>query len=442
MLLFGGTFASAFLSLLAQLLLVRLMPVADYGRLSTVLAATTLLAPVSSFGINWFWVQVFGREGYGALRWIRPSIALLFLSNVLSVALLSAYLLSAGTLSNAWLELTSVVLILLGQCAIEIVSVKYQLEERFAQLSLWQSLMQVGRLVVVALLSRASDTQLPAILAGYSLVGLGLAIFGLLVLRDFKLGRVRLAGHPPASLHVGGATSPGLIATAKLSLPFAVTTICYLVSSQSTILLVAAIIGPESTAIFSAALLIFAAINLVPNIVFTKFLFVRICRWAESDRESFAAILHVSVASMIALGVAVMVALALLAPVVTPLIFGPKYDQVISVLIYMSPAIPCRFVQSAYSAMYVSNENVRLRVRFGGVSAVSSLAINLLFLPAFGLYGAVAAFVVSEALMLALSAWGAGRYIEGIRISATFNPGLLKSAAQRVLGVEATRGSI
>lgn len=432
LMLAGGTFGAALLSMGAQLLLVRCLTVPDYGRLATILAAVNLLSPFAGFGINWFWIQAFGREGYRAFRWVSPSLSLLGLTNVLSLLALAGYILSAQSFVGYPISLVVLFssLMLLGQCAVEIASVKFQLEERFGQLALWQALSQLGRFLV-ALVLIYHTRSLHLVLEGYGLVGLLLLLSSLVLIRSFHIRRLKLAGHVPAeSGRMLDRPSP--LITAKLSFPFAFITIFYLIYSQSVLLLVAFFIGPGSTAVFSGALLIISAIQLIPNIIFTKLLMGRICRWAEHDHESFRAILHLSAAGMIVLGILVMVVVAAGAPYAVPFIFGARYAKTTMVLIYLTPTIPLRFVQSAYSSMLVSEANVRKRVMFSGVSAACSLGLNLALLPTLGLTGAILSSIASEAVLLLLGMWGVARYIDDLHIGDSFRLTSLRSATDQI----------
>lgn len=439
MLLFGGTFGSAIFAMGGQLLLARSLSVADYGRLAAVLAAVNLLSPVAAFGVNWFWVQIFGREGYRGYRWIAPSLSLLAVTNLISLAGLAVYFgFFAGLPAEARLSVIGLGgLMLLGQCAVEIASVKFQLEERFGLLALWQSVSQVGRFLVAAGLMITASSTLGAVLLGYGLVGFLLLAFGLVIVSHFHQRKVRLTGHVDDAIASAITTeAAGVMVTARQSFPFAFITIFYLIYFQSVILIISAFLGPESTAVFSAALLLLSAIHLVPNIVFTKFLMARICRWAEHDHKSFEAILHVSVASMVVLGLATMAAVVVGAAWFVPLVFGAKYAKSVTMLIWLSPTIPIRFVQSAYSATLVSEANVRRRVKYAGVSAVASLAVNFALLPVFGLVGAAAAAVVSEFVLLVLNVWGAARHVDGVKITESFRWSVLKASAARIMQAE------
>ena len=426
LLLGGGTFGAAILSMAAQLLLARHLTVGDFGRLATILAAVNILSPIATFGVNWFWVQVFGREGYAGFRWVGPSMLLLACTNGLSLLLFAGYVFgSAAAFAGSRADLVAFgSLILLGQSAVDIASARFQLEERFGALALWQSSMQLGRLVVAMALV-ASIGSLEAVLGGYALVGFLLLLGGSAACRAFLTGRLQLAGHGQAALGGTDTVRPSLFTVAKLSFPFAFITMFYLVYFQSVILLISLFLGSEVTALFSSVLLILSAIYLIPNVIFTKFLIARLCRWAEHDPQMFRATLHLSVAAMVVTGVAGMLVTAVMAPLVIPLMFSTKYANAIPLLVWLAPTIPLRFVQSAYSAMLVSAENVRRRVSYAGISAGCSLVVNLALLPTLGLPGAVLASILAEGVLLLLNARGVALHVPGVRLRDSVRPGVL-----------------
>lgn len=434
LLLFGGTMGAALSSMLAQLVLARSLDVADYGRLAAILAAANLLSPIAGFGLNGFWIQVFGREGWGAFRWVAPSLRLIGVTSLAMLAVLAAYLWFAGSLPHdqrAWITLFAGVL-LLGQVAVDFASTRFQLEERFGALAVWQTLPQVGRLAIALLLLAAPAAPLLTVLAGYAAIAAVLIALALRVARQFVVRRIALVGHAAAGPDGDAMPAPGMARTAKLAFPFAFITVFYLVYFQSSIVLLNAILGARETAIFSAALLVMAAIYLVPAIVFTKFLTARICRWADHDPASYAAVLHVSVAAMLVSGIVLMVALMVGAPIAIQLLFGPNYAATVAVLVWLAPTVPIRFVQSAYSAVLVSEVDVRRRVAYAGIGAAVSLALNLSLLPWIGLRGAVIASLGSETALLLLNMWGVHRHVAAIDIRDACRPSRLRAAARHL----------
>ena len=65
--LLSGTFGSALLGFVTQLLLARALNVADYGGLAALLAMVNIVGTFAGYGVGWFWLQVFGREGVGRI---------------------------------------------------------------------------------------------------------------------------------------------------------------------------------------------------------------------------------------------------------------------------------------------------------------------------------------------------------------------------------------
>jgi O-antigen/teichoic acid export membrane protein len=89
--LFTGAMASAAMSFLAQFLLTRSLPVADFGRLAALLVVINFLTPLGAAGANYFPLRAFGREGYAASRWVRSCVILVALCTTLACLLLLAY---------------------------------------------------------------------------------------------------------------------------------------------------------------------------------------------------------------------------------------------------------------------------------------------------------------------------------------------------------------
>jgi O-antigen/teichoic acid export membrane protein len=439
-LLFGGTFGAAVLAMLSQLLLARSLSLVDFGIFSTIAAAVNLASPVAGFGLNWFWVQVFGREGYAAFRWMRGSLRLLAIANVLSAGALITYLaITLRTpLQSRFCIGTVACLMLFGQCAVELLSARFQLEDKLVPLAVWQAVTQLGRFFVVATLLLIGVRSLDTVLFGYGALGIGITIIALGRLRDFFSLEIRLAGHVRPKDLIKAKEGPDILATAKQCFPFAFITVFYLVYFQSSILLLSVFLGTGTTAVFSASLLCLSAIFLIPNVIFTKFLVAPICRWAEHDARSFESILHVGVATMLAGGIVTMLVVDGAASFVIPLLFGLKYRASIQILVWLSPTIPIRFLQSAYSAMLVSEQNVKRRVKYAGISAGLSLAINLLLLPTLGILGAVIASIASETILLVLSARGATRYAACVSLISSFNLKRIRMAAAQLLEAQIT----
>src|ERR1700712_3266573 len=170
--LFTGAIASAGLSFVAQFLLTRRLPVADFGRLAALLAVINFLTPVGSAGVNYFLLRIFGREGHAASRWIRPCMVLATCGTAAASLILLAYAAhwcAPDTVGRS-IMIIACVPILLGQIVVDLGSVRFQLEGRFSALSLWQCITQAGRFAVAAA-AIVSFGSLQMVVFGYAVVG-------------------------------------------------------------------------------------------------------------------------------------------------------------------------------------------------------------------------------------------------------------------------------
>lgn len=425
-----GSFGMALLAFLTQLLLVRTLNVADYGRLAALLAVVNVIASFSSYGIGLFWLQLFGREGWAAIRWIVPTIKILAIASIAGAGLLAGYVIltSDGPFASVSLVAALLVFVLLGQSLAETTGARLQLEERYLALAGWQSLTQLGRSVVAVFVIAAGFADLPHLLAGYALVGLMIATVSAISLNQVRGGRIALIGHGAgtASPEISVQSSAGEVFIGAA--PYCFCTIFYLVYSQAVVAVVEHWIGREAAAMYNAAFLIVAAIYLIPNVVYMKYLVSKIFRWWTQDRQMFSAVFHVGVAANAALGIVCMIAVIGLAPFVIPALFGTRYGPAVPLLVLLSIGIPVRFIQHTYGSTFFSQENMKRKVLYLGGAAVSCVAFSVLLIPRFGVEGAAVSSVLAEVTLLLLYAQGAARHVDGIDIRSTFSIATIRSS--------------
>src|SRR5688572_17709353 len=96
-LLWLSTAAGAGMVFAAQTLLARQLGPADYGLFASSLATVTMIAPLAGFGLSQLRLRVYGEEGWGADRWIAPSLRLSLVTGVITcVAVVTWALLVTG----------------------------------------------------------------------------------------------------------------------------------------------------------------------------------------------------------------------------------------------------------------------------------------------------------------------------------------------------------
>jgi len=173
LILLCGTAGNALLAFAMQFILVRGLSVADYGRLAALMAAVNLATPLANGGIDSFWLHLFGKNGWGALRWVAPTMRACALTTAFAVLVLTGYIITHGFDSSPgplWIA-TLAAPILLGQSLTEITAARLQLEERYRLLALWQMLVPLGRVLVVVVVFAAGLHELAPIRSDAAISG-------------------------------------------------------------------------------------------------------------------------------------------------------------------------------------------------------------------------------------------------------------------------------
>ena len=151
-------------------------------------------------------------------------------------------------------------------------------------------------------------------------------------------------------------------------------------------------------------------------------------RWAVHDRRAFAAAFHLGVVVMGVAGALFMVVTLLSAHWAIDVLFGDRYEAASSVLMLLAVGLPIRFIQSAYSALFVSRNETRRKAAYLGGAALVAAATSCVLIPVMGIAGAAIANVLAEASLLGFHLVGTARYIDGISITSTASLATLRDA--------------
>lgn len=431
--LFTGTLASAAFSFAAQLMLARVLMPANLGRVAALLATANFFTPIAGAGVNWFLLQAFGREGWSAVRWLRPSIQLSVVATGLSAVALGIY---AGCTfdENIVVAAASAVTILSGQVAVEFASARLQLTGSFVGLALWQVVPQTGRVIVLVVAILLSAVSPMTVLGGYAAVGVLTTALGGFLLFGLWTGRVTLSGH--GRFEPTAAPAVSIVRTAKEAGPFALVTMFYVAYFQGAVVVLEWLKGGEAAAQYNAAFLIVSAICLIPNVVYMKLLVAPLCRWAVHSRKVFEAAFHLGVVAMGVLGAVFMVATLVAASYLVTVLFGHRYQAAIPALMLLALAIPVRFVQSAFGSLFISPRDTARKACYLGIGALVTAVSSFGLIPALGIEGAALANVVTEVILLVLYVHGTARHIEGVSVSNTVSCAALRSAFAHLLSQE------
>lgn len=405
--LVGGGMAFA-----TQVILARTLNVENFGAFSAALAVVNLLTPLAGFGVAGYWLEAFGREGWGALRWLPGSFRFLALSAslVFFVILLWGYWGMHNYLTKSLLQTLAITV--LGFASIDLGTVKYQLEDEHVRLALWQFtphlLRFIGVSVVIGVFGTEYVTAEHAAIV-YALVGVIMLLLGVNQILSMRQGKLALKGHGPiptlqASI---SQTIPSEMDVAYAAWPFGVMGIAYTIFFQIDIILIKYLLDDSAAGLYSASFLLLTAVYMPPIVVYQKFLLPYLHRWAYHNPNKLYKMFHVGNVLMLFLGFVTMLLLLWIAPLLLPKLFGTRYEKSVSLLMILSMGVPFRFLAINAGTVLVTGGNMWRKVSTTGFAAILAIGFNLILIPIFGSNGAATAAVLREVLLSVLYIYNA-----------------------------------
>jgi O-antigen/teichoic acid export membrane protein len=376
-----------------------------YGIFSSALATTIVLSQLSGFGLQTFWVNIFGREGWRGQRWIQGSLHLF----VAAIGLTAMIQIFAAFLSDHNSNLKISLLLLTpaigGFAAVELTASKLQLEEKYRTLAAWQAAHHAIRLVlVIALVSIATSIDpIYRIGLAYAFTGLCITILAVRSTSLMQSANMTLVGHGERPSNSTEQTQ-GMSSVAANSWPFCLDALLYLAYFHCSNILLLHLSGGEPAGQYFAAFNIMNAVYILPTVFYTKYLLSKINRWAASDRQKLLATLRQGIVVMLGIGTLMAATISMLSSQITTKIYGPDFSETAEVLMILALCSPLRFTSTAIGSILTTGDNMTLRVKIKSLTLIACITFNLVLIPAYGGIGAAWATVMTEGTLLALFA--------------------------------------
>ncbi|MEV4410923.1 oligosaccharide flippase family protein [Catellatospora sp. NPDC049609] len=382
-----------------QIVLARTLPQVEFGFLMTVLSLISLTAPLAVAGVPELWLQVFGREGAAAFRWVRRSLWLV----LGGTAVLAAVLVGWGVLEGVQTTHGSVRIMLasvvLSQAAASCAASALQLQGRYSAVAILQFLPHVGRISVV-LLAWWLDLSLFGVALGYAATALVAVVPCLVVLRPFWTGRTRLEGH--GLVRAGGAPPQAWRALVAAASPFMLGNVFYLVGMNGGTVVIGEFLSPEAAALMAVPMSVLAAVYLIPRVVFQQFLLGKLHRWSSSDNEAVLMAYRFGSTGMLAFGTVIAVLVGAVGWFGIPVVFGGEYQESVAVMAVLAAAIPLRFAGAGVASLLTTGGLLRRKVVYQGIGAGIYVVGLIVTLPLYGMLGGAIATVVAEAALFGM----------------------------------------
>lgn len=396
--LYVSSMAAAGAAFVTQVLLSRHLGPTQYGSLSAALATVTILAPLGAFGIAPYWLRVFGLEGWLAMRWLSPSLRFAALSTFATCALLALWSWVGGASESTRILAVCLTPLIIGQALNELVQARFQLEERYYALALWQGAPYIGR-CLVALSMVVFGFGLGFVVAGFAVTAVVLSLISAQLLWRAAKGHLMLAGHGDdnRSEHVA---SPGIWAVPAGSWPFGLAALFYLIYFQSSIVLLEHLDSPHAAGIYNVAFTVMTAVFMLPSVIYQRYLLPKTHRWAEHDRDRFLAVYRFGNAWMLLLGFGIMGLLLISSSWIINCFFGAQYSQATGILILLAFTTPLRFLSTSVGGTLVTQEHMRRKVWYQAAIALVHIVLNILIIPKYSFIGAACVAILSETALL------------------------------------------
>ncbi len=405
MLLWGGALMGAGLAFLTQAALGRHLGPDDNGNFSAGLGQCILLSQIAGFGLQTFWLSVFGKEGGRAIRWMPASIKLLSLTASASVLLLILVTAFTATDPRIAFALYCLTPSILGFSAVELVTAKLQLEERFMLMAFWQTAHHAARLVIVLIiLNFQSGDFLVQVSITYSTVACILVAYAYLHIRSMVKGRIDLKNHASPPREAASNDIPVTRETLKAAWPFCADSFLYIVYFQCSNILLLQLADERAAGLFFASFNIMNAIYLLPTVLYTKFLLAKLHRWAHHDKANLLAISKRGALAMGLVGLGGTIGVWSASADIVQIAYGAAFKDAEAILRILATCILLRFLSTSIGAVLTTGQQMMTRVRVKAICAVLCIVCNLILIPAHGAIGAAVSTVITELCVLVLFA--------------------------------------
>lgn len=395
-----ATAIGAVMVFLTQTLLARELGPTAYGLFASSLATVTMIAPLAGFGLTQFRLKAYGVEGWAAHRWLSPSLRFTLFTTLLALGSLLAWAFLGVPDGDTRFMLLALSPVVLGILAIDLVSNKTRLEERFRAMALWQMAIPASRLVVALALLLVPQLTGRFVALSYCAISVLVALWALPQLRALLRDQMELHGHGPRDPHALVPVSPSVMQLWSQAWSFGVYAALYPVFFQISTILLKYLNNDTQAGRYSIALAVMTAIYLIPATIYQKFLIAKLHRWAAHDVPKFWMVYRRGNLAMLLLGLLVGAGLVITAPYVVPRVFGPAYLGVVDILMILALCPPIRFLSTAMGAALLTEDHMRFRVYAIAVATVVAVGMNVLLIPSFNEAGAAWATVAAESVLL------------------------------------------
>ena len=400
----------ASLTFFNQILIARYLTPEEFGAFNGTLVLVVTVAAFAGFGVDGYFLKLFGKYGSNAVEHIKNGIKYSILTTIISVILL----LISGAFINEAIDKNLLLLtpIVLSSLVIVLVTVKFQLEQNYKALTIWQPIQSFIRFVsilVILLIFKDGDLN-ESIYEIFFVSSFVVSIIGTYFVFNMYKGNLKLTvpeiQDPPLQ-------SLSILQMAKGSWPFGMATFFHLLYFQSDIIVLKYFNSDLEAGLYSAAFILISAVYILPGVIYQKFLAPKIHIWSNIDHKKMLQVFQSGNGIMLIIGCLFTLFFFLFSDLIVELFFGTGYNLASTYLMILAFAIPFRFLSSSVGAVLVTQTYMKKKVKYMFVVALFNLTLNILFVPNYGAIAAAISTLISEVLLMLLFLYGVSKYVFG-----------------------------
>ncbi|TMP78768.1 hypothetical protein CWB73_15910 [Pseudoalteromonas phenolica] len=370
------TVISIAITFFIQGILTRWLDVAEYGDITVALTLCSLLGTVITLGLNDFYLKL-ASEKNGCTKELRLRIL-----KIHSLAFLVVFSIASIILHYCeMLNLTMFLGVAYSHGAFLFLNAVLQVNGNYNTLSFVQLIQPALRLIFLFGIFVVWEASVTSVASAYLIVSIIVLIISYSVFYSAKSSKVTVNSNRQLL---------------KDSIPFSFAILLHLIYFQSDLLLLRIYMGPETVAYYNIAFLIVSSVYILPGIYYQKIMLPKLHRWFSSEGESDIKAFEQLRLKTLLIGIACSIAVVFGAYIFIPLVFGKDYSNSLVLVYCLAIAIPIRFLSCNYGALLMVKDNINIKVKCMGLTAILNIILNFAIVPMYGAIGAAVSTVISE----------------------------------------------
>ena len=392
-----SVFISAGSGFLVQLYLAKKLSVYDYGVYTSIINLVNLIAPIVAFGIASFLLRAYSEEGNHASRWMKDVIQTLVLTTTLAFIILQSWSYYKNGFEFYFIIYCLFFIYMVSISYNSFTTLKYQLEENYKLLSLWQLAPKFLMLVMLIIVLSTQPANIRNVAIAYSMSGLLVIIMSIISLKAMTTGKLKI--HNNNEVESKGI-EVSIYRLIKNSYPYGLSGLFYLIYYQSDILILSYYLDYIEVGYYGFALVFVTAVCLIPSVYYLTFRLKKIHILAKTDRKALKSYYQSHIKYSFIIGLLFLLILMVCIKPFIGLVFGTKYEPALSIIYVLGAYIPIKFLTLNSDSIMHTEGLVEIKVKIMGVAALLNILINFILIPEFGTRGAVISTIVTESFLL------------------------------------------